>query len=71
MRVFEVAALDDATMRNALMLGWDDYEDAVPMAAATEANVDYLVTRNPKDFSGGSVPVLQPGDLLALLQPTN
>lgn len=71
LQVYEIAALDNKIMRNALMLGWDDYEDAVQMAAATDANADYLVTRNPKDFAGDSVPVLQPGDLLALLQSSN
>ena len=33
---------------------------------ALNAQVDYLVTRNPKDFKDALVRVLQPGDLLAL-----
>ena len=64
---FTIAALDDATIRQALAWGWRDFEDAVQMAAAMQAHVDYVVTRNPKDYETQPVPVLQPSGLLALL----
>jgi predicted nucleic acid-binding protein len=66
LQVFGVAAVDQNVILNALALDWKDFEDAVQMAAALTAQVDYLVTRNPKDFKGELVTVLQPGDLLAL-----
>jgi hypothetical protein len=37
------------------------------MAAVFNAQVDYLITRNPKDFKDELVRVLQPGDLMALV----
>jgi hypothetical protein len=49
-----------------MTLGWKDFEDAVQMAAAFNAQAQYLITRNPKDFEDRLVRVLQPGDLLAL-----
>ncbi len=66
LQVFGVATVDQQVILKALTLGWKDFEDAVQMAAAFNAQVDYLVTRNPKDFKGELVRVLQPGNLMAL-----
>ena len=67
---FSVAAVDDAVIRKALSWGWADFEDAVQMAAAAAENIDYLITRDIKDFQSGSVPVVQPATFLALLGST-
>lgn len=64
---FTVATVDDAVVRTALSWGWQDFEDAVQMAAAVEADVNYIVTRNPQDFQNGPIPVLQPPAFLATL----
>ena len=64
---FTIAAVDDAVIRKALAWSWSDFEDAVQMAAAVFADVDYLITRNPRDFQEGIVPIVQPGAFLALL----
>ena len=69
LRVFGVAAVDGDVLHEALLLGWDDFEDAVQMAAAVAADATYLVTRNVADYRGGTVTVLQPGELAALLPP--
>jgi hypothetical protein len=37
------------------------------MAAAVQAGSQYLVTRNPRDYKIGLLPVLQPAELLALV----
>jgi predicted nucleic acid-binding protein len=64
---FTVAAVDDQVIRQAMSWGWSDFEDAVQMAAAAQAEVDYLITRNPRDFKRGVVPVVQPAAFLTLL----
>ena len=64
---FTVANVDDTVIREALSLGWKDFEDAVQMASAGAEGVDYLITRNTKDFQSGPVPVIQPAAFLALL----
>jgi predicted nucleic acid-binding protein len=66
---FTVANVDDSVIRQALSWGWADFEDAVQMAAAANARVDYLVTQNPRDFQPGPLPVVQPAALLAILPP--
>ena len=66
LQVFDVVPVDQDVILEALALNWQDFEDAVQMAAASKAQVDYLVTRNPRDFEDELVRVLQPGDFLAL-----
>jgi predicted nucleic acid-binding protein len=67
---FAVAKVDDAVIREALSMGWKDFEDAVQMASAGAEGVDYLITRNVKDFQSGPVSVIQPAAFLALLDST-
>jgi predicted nucleic acid-binding protein len=67
---FSVAKVDDAVIREALSLGWKDFEDAVQMASAAAEDIDYLITRNIKDFQSGPVPAIPPAAFLALLDST-
>ena len=66
--VFEVAPVDEAVLRRALSLGWSDFEDAVCAAAAEAAGCDLVVTRDPRDFRGSPVPVVDPVTALSLLE---
>jgi len=65
--VFSIAAVDQAVVEQALSLGWRDFEDAVQMAAAMSANLDYVVTRNRKDYTTQPIPILIPAECAALL----
>lgn len=44
-----------------------DFEDAVMIETAVRTHVDYLVTRNSKDYKKSTVPVLTPVEFLNLL----
>ena len=66
--VLSVTKVDQKVIQVAVAFRWHDFEDAVQITAASEAGADYLITRNPKDFKGGTVPVLQPAELPAILQ---
>jgi hypothetical protein len=68
LEVFEVATIDRDVLVRALALAWRDFEDAVQMAAASCAQADYLVTRNPRDFQGDLVRLIRPDDLIALFR---
>lgn len=67
-RAFEILALDQQTMEVADALGNGDFEDNIQIAAAVQASVDAIVTRNPRDFTRSTVTVLSPTDLLRQLQ---
>jgi hypothetical protein len=60
LRVFEIAAVDSAVIREALQLSCSDFEDAVTAAAARNAHCDYILTRDPKGFRGSPVRILTP-----------
>ena len=66
--VLSVVAVDDTVICKAISWGWADFEDAVQMATASEADADYLVTQNTCDFHDGLLPVIEPAAFLALLK---
>ena len=44
-----------------------DYEDAVVERVASRKEMDYIVTRNIKDYQNGSVKVILPDDFIELM----
>ncbi len=67
LRVFEVAAVDGAVIREALQLPVADFEDAVTAAAARLAGCECVVTRDPKGFRGSPVRSMTPEAVMPLL----
>jgi predicted nucleic acid-binding protein len=41
----------------------DEYNDAIHIASACEAQVEFIITRNIKDFQLAPIPVLHPDEL--------
>ena len=66
--LYDVAAVDRATLNLALDLGFEDFEDAVLYQSGLGAGVDGLVSRNQRDFRKASIPVYAPTELVALLR---
>jgi predicted nucleic acid-binding protein len=62
----EIAPVDQRTIEQALNLDYPDFEDAVQMISALQCKVDYLITRNVKDYHPPLLPVMQPIDFIAL-----
>lgn len=67
LRIVRVVPLADADFQQALVLGLDDFEDAVQAAAALRIGADFLVTRDAKGFRGIPVPLRSAGEVLAIL----
>lgn len=67
LKLVTVVAVDQDRLLHGLALDWDDFEDAVQVACAEKAEVDYLVTRDKKLFRKSDVPTLSPPELLALV----
>ena len=67
LQVFSVASVDQDVIEQALMLPMPDFEDAVQMAAAMHAGVDYLVTRNIRDYKNSPLPAILPAEVLPLI----
>jgi predicted nucleic acid-binding protein len=56
--VLAVAAVDGSVVREALALGWSDFEDAVCVRAAVASGCHLVATRDTRGFRGAPLPVL-------------
>lgn len=65
--LFEVVDTAGMDCRRAIPSPVLDFEDAVMIETAARTEVDYIVTRNIKDFARSSVSILSPKDFLAAL----
>lgn len=63
----QFCAVDLQTVETALSLGLKDFEDSIQLACATISKLDGIVTRDRKDFSGSSLPIYSPTELLKQL----
>ena len=63
----QITTADEKVVDAALESSFNDYEDALQYYSALTRNVDVIVTRNKKDFTSASIPVLSPEELLAKL----
>ena len=68
LELFEIAAVNRPVIEEALKSRVADFEDAVLEQAALQAEADFIVTRNAKDFRASAVSALDPESLLAMLQ---
>ena len=65
--IVEIAAVDGSIILKAIDANWDDFEDCVQYTVGESVDVDYIVTRNPKDFDMGNINVVLPKDFLAII----
>ncbi len=66
--LMEILTVTRVECVDALVSAVSDYEDAVIERTAVKAEVDYIVTRNVKDYQGGMVKVILPNDFIALME---
>jgi hypothetical protein len=65
--IFSFEDLKSTDLSDAASMQWPDYEDALQSAAAERLGVDYIITRNVKDYTRSKVTALTPSELLARL----
>ena len=58
--VFKPATVTDSHIFLALDMDWDDFEDSVQYVVGDSFFADYIVTRNTRDYSSGSIPAITP-----------
>jgi predicted nucleic acid-binding protein len=64
----DVIAIDIAIIKKSLLSNHKDFEDAIQIFAANAVkDLDFIVTRNLKDFKDAGVIVLPPDELIPLL----
>ena len=68
MNRFEIIEVNAGILNKALTSEINDYEDAVIEASSVEKKIEYILTRNIKDFKKSIVSAITPEELLALLK---
>jgi len=66
--LIEIIPIDDTIIRKSLLSKHKDFEDAIQILAANTINkLDFITTRNLKDFKEAGITVLPPDELLNYL----
>jgi predicted nucleic acid-binding protein len=61
----DIVAIDISIIKKSLLSKHKDFEDAIQIFAANSvSNIDFIVTRNLKDFKDTGISVLPPEELL-------
>ena len=63
-----ILSVSEAECIEALVSAVIDYEDAVVERTALKTDMDYIITRNVKDFQQGVVKAILPGDFIVLIE---
>lgn len=69
-KLYQLFGILDVTAddcQNALLSNMKDYEDAVISCCAKRSKMDYIVTRNIKDYEKSKVKALLPNDFIQLV----
>ena len=62
---------DDRVFAAARNSSFDDFEDSMQNESAISAGVDYIITRNKKDFENSKIPAVVPEEFLVLVNTEN
>jgi predicted nucleic acid-binding protein len=65
--VISILEVGETVIDLALKSGLNDFEDTVQYYTALKANVDFIITRNIKDYKQSTIPVLTPDQFLTIL----
>ncbi|MDR3265828.1 MAG: PIN domain-containing protein [Synergistaceae bacterium] len=63
-KVIGVGSVIDRHIYEALELEWDDFEDSIQYVVGKSIGVEYIVTRNPQDFSAAAIRAISPQEFL-------
>jgi len=66
LQVFFPATVTDRNIYQALKLEWEDFEDSLQYLVGEDLSVDYIVTRNVKDFALSSIETVTPEQFIQI-----
>lgn len=71
MNAFKIPENDERVFSAARNTAFADFEDSMQNESALFAEVDYIITRNKKDFEKAAIPVVTTEDFLILANRRN
>lgn len=66
-KITAATPVDAKTIDSSIRSEFDDFEDAMQYFSAIRENIDYIVTRNKKDFRAAKIPVFEPQEFIDYL----
>ena len=66
-KITTATPVDSDTIDDSIRSEFDDFEDAMQYFSAMRESVDYIVTRNKKDFKAAQIPVFEPQEFIDYL----
>lgn len=70
--ITEIADVTRSIIKAALKTDFKDFEDAIQYNCALSIKVlDFIVTRNTKDYKKSTLPVLTPGEAISSIENAN
>lgn len=67
MKITTATLVDASTVAQSVESQFKDFEDAMQYFSAKHEDIDYLITRNKKDFAVSEIPVLEPQEFVDYL----
>ena len=64
LKTINIAAVTETAIYEALDLGWNDFEDSVQYVSGQKIRADFIITRNPKDFTESLIKVRTPDEFV-------
>ena len=71
LQIYYPATVTDNHIYQALDLDWSDFEDSVQYIVGESISADYIVTRNTKDYTSGTIPVVTPEEFIQAIADIN
>ena len=59
--------VDAETIEESIHSDFDDFEDAMQYFSAMRESIDFIVTRNKKDYKAAQIPVFEPQEFIDFL----
>lgn len=66
--LFQIVDVTGADCEKALELNISDYEDALVVTCAQRSKMDYIITRNMKDFTNSPIPSIAPENFITMFE---
>ena len=67
MKITTATLVDSSMVEQSVKSDFKDFEDAMQYFSAKHENVDYIITRNKKDFAVSDIPVFEPQEFVDYL----
>ncbi len=64
--ITDVSDISKSTLDKALVLGWNDFEDAAQFLSAKESKCNAIITSDRKGFAGSDIPVYSASEYLKM-----